>query len=109
MRSLLLSAALAAFSILSVHGQDVFNVRSYGARGDGKTLDTKAIDKAIAACVKAGGGTVLVPAGTFVVGTVRLFSNVELRLAPGSVLLASDNTNDYGMQQDYGFSGSGAG
>ena len=109
MRSLFFSAALVCV-LFSVRAQEpVFNVRSFGARGDGRTLDTKAIDRAVAACVKAGGGTVLVPAGTFVIGTVRLFSNVELRLAPGSVLLASANTNDYLFQQDYGFSGSGAG
>jgi len=109
MRSLVFSVAL--FGVLfSVRAQDaVFNIRSFGARGDGRTLDTKAIDKAVAACVKAGGGTVLVPAGTYVIGTVRLYSNIELHLAPGSVLLASDNTNDYLFQQDFGFSGSGAG
>ena len=108
-RSLFLSVGFAVF-LLAAQGQDaVYNVRRYGARGDGKTLDTKAIDKAVAACVKAGGGVVLVPAGTFVIGTVRLYSNVELRLGPGSVLLASDNTNDYAFQKDFGFSGSGAG
>ena len=97
--------SLCAFFITGVvHGQElggtIFNIRSYGAKGDGKTLDTKAIDKAVAACVKAGGGTVLVPAGTFVIGTVRLYSNIELHLAPGAVLLASDNTNDYLFQKD---------
>jgi polygalacturonase len=86
-----------------------FNIRNYGANGDGHTLDTKAIDSAIAACVKAGGGTVLVPAGTFVTGTFQLFSNMNLLLAPGSVILASENTNDYLLETDYGFSGSGAG
>lgn len=96
--------------MFSLRAQEpVFNVRAYGAKGDGKTLDTKAIDKTIAACVKAGGGTVLVPAGTFVTGTVRLYSNVDLHLAPGSVLLASDNTHDYLLQSDFGFGGSGAG
>ncbi|HWK05161.1 MAG TPA: glycosyl hydrolase family 28 protein [Puia sp.] len=86
-----------------------FNIKNYGARGDGHTLDTKGINKAIAACVKAGGGTVCVPAGTFVTGTFQLFSNVNLFLSPGAVILASENTNDYLFQTDYGFSGSGAG
>lgn len=109
MRLLFFSVALFCFSFGGRAQEAVFNVRSYGARGDGRSLDTKAIDKAVAACVKAGGGMVLVPAGTYVIGTVRLFSNIELHLAPGAVLLASDNTNDYLLQQDYGFSGSGAG
>ena len=87
----------------------IFNIKNYGATGDGHTLDTRSINNAIAACVKAGGGTVLVPAGTFVTGTFQLFSNINLFLAPGSVILASENTNDYLLQTDYGFSGSGAG
>jgi len=115
MRVFHLSVALFGCLLLTlaVEGQgpagSVFNIRNYGARGDGKTLDTKAIDKAVAACVKAGGGTVWVPPGVFVIGTLRLYSHVELHLSPGSVLLASDNTNDYLFQKDYGFSGSGAG
>jgi polygalacturonase len=115
MRAFQLYSSLLAFLLLTlgVHGQgeagSVFDVRAYGAKGDGKTLDTKAMDKAVAACVKAGGGTVVVPSGVFVIGTVRLYSHMELRLEPGSVLLASDDTNDYLLQQDYGFSGSGAG
>jgi len=87
----------------------IFNIKNYGATGDGHTLDTRGINNAIAACVKAGGGTVLVPAGTFVTGTFQLFSNINLFLAPGSVILASENNNDYLLQTDYGFSGSGAG
>jgi hypothetical protein len=86
-----------------------FNIKSYGACGDGHTRDTKAINATIAACVKADGGTVIVPAGTFVTGTFRLYSNINLYLSPGAVILASPNTNDYLMQTDYGFSGSGAG
>jgi polygalacturonase/endo-1,4-beta-mannosidase len=86
-----------------------FNIKNYGAKGDGHTLDTKGINKTIAACVKAGGGTVCVPSGVFVTGTFQLFSNVNLFLSPGAVILASDNTNDYLLQTDYGFSGSGAG
>jgi polygalacturonase len=86
-----------------------YNIKHYGATGDGHTLDTKGFNSAIAACVKAGGGTVFVPPGTFVTGTVRLFSNIELRLSPGAVILASGSTDDYLLQADYGFGGSGAG
>lgn len=88
---------------------NIFNIKDYGATGDGHTLDTKGINAAIAACVKAGGGTVLVPAGTFVTGTFRLFSNVNLMLGPGSVVMASPDTHDYLLQADYNFTGSGAG
>lgn len=88
---------------------DFFNVKDYGAAGDGKTKDTKAIDAAVDACVKAGGGTVYFPAGSFLTGSFQLFSNVNLYLGPGSVILASTNKNDYFFQKDYGFSGSGAG
>ena len=104
---------LCVMAMLHTYAQsetnNFFNVKNYGTVGDGQTLDTKGFDKAIAACVKAGGGTVFVPAGTFVTGTVRLYSNINLQLSPGAVILASSNTNDYLLQTDYGFSGSGAG
>src|SRR5258708_38370850 len=110
------SATLFCFSMLvfsegysQKEGDGFFNIKNYGAKGDGYTLDCRGINKAIAACVKAGGGTVYVPAGTFLTGTFQLFSNVNLFLSPGAVILASDNTNDYLLQTDYGFSGSGAG
>jgi polygalacturonase len=87
----------------------VFNIKDYGASGDGRTLDTKGINKAVEACVKAGGGTVLVPPGVFVTGTFRLYSNINLFLSPGAVIMASENEDNYLMQSTYGFSGSGAG
>ncbi|HEY4110592.1 glycosyl hydrolase family 28 protein, partial [Puia sp.] len=115
MRAFLPSVTLLCSLLLTLalQGQGpagaVFNIRTYGAKGDGRTNDTRAIDKAIAAGVKAGGGVIVVPAGVYVIGTVRLYSNIQLHLQPGSVLLASDNTNDYLLQKDYGFCGSGAG
>ena len=91
-------------------GQEkVFNIRHYGATGDGVTSDTKAIGKAIAACAAAGGGTVYVPSGTFVTGSIRLYSNMNLYLSPGAVLLGSPRMEDYLLQKDYGFTGFGAG
>src|SRR4029450_759062 len=60
----------------ALNGARVYNVRDYGAKGDGKTLDTAALQNAIDACNRDGGGTVLVPAGTFHIGTVELKSNV---------------------------------
>jgi len=77
------------------------NIRDFGAAGDGSALDTAAITQAIAACVKAGGGTVVVPAGTFLTGTFRLESNVHLQLEAGARLLASPRLEDYSNMDAY--------
>lgn len=67
----------------------VFNVRDYGAAGDGKTLDSPAINAAIRACSGAGGGTVWLPAGTYLSGSIRLTNNLNLLLDAGATLLAA--------------------
>jgi polygalacturonase len=73
-----------------------FNVRDYGAVGDGKTLDSPAIDKAIAAAAEAGGGTVLVPAGTYLSGSIHLQSNIHLVIDAGATILgAPQDLNAY--------------
>jgi exo-poly-alpha-galacturonosidase len=69
----------------------VFNVTEYGAVGDGKTLNTKAIQKAIDDCT--AGGKVLIPSGTFVSGALFLKSNMTLQI--DGVLRGSDNVADY--------------
>ena len=66
-----------------------YSILDFGAVGDGKTLNTSAIQQAIDACTAAGGGCVLVPAGDYLSGTIRLKSNVELHLESGAVLIAS--------------------
>jgi polygalacturonase len=66
----------------------VFNVRNYGAIGDGKALDSKAINAAIEAASAAGGGTVYLPAGTYASYSIRLKSHISLYLDQGAVLLA---------------------
>lgn len=76
-------------------GAKVYNVRSYGARGDGKSVDTRAVQAAIDACTNDDGGIVLVPAGTFVIGSTELKSNVTLRIAAGGKLLGSGDGRDY--------------
>src|SRR5262245_12750745 len=76
-------------------GARVYNVRDFGAKGDGTTLDTAAIQSAIDACVGDKGGTVLVPAGNFVVGTIELKSNVKLHLAAQGRLLGSGVPDHY--------------
>ena len=72
-------------------GGALFNVRSYGATGDGKTIDTPAINRAIEAVAAAGGGTLLFPAGTYVCFTIHLRSKVDLYLAHGCTILAADS------------------
>ena len=68
-------------------GKGDFNVRDFGAAGDGKTLDSPAINKAIDAAAQAGGGTVLLPAGTYLSGSIRLKSNIHLRIDAGATIL----------------------
>jgi hypothetical protein len=76
-------------------GVRVYNIRAFGAKGDGTTLDTAALQAAIDACTRDGGGTVLVPAGTFVIGTVELKSNVTLHIAATGKLLGSADGKQY--------------
>jgi hypothetical protein len=76
-------------------GDRTYNIRDYGAKGDGKTLDTAALQAAIDVCNREQGGTVLVPAGTFVIGTVEIKSNVTLRIAAGGTLLGSADGKQY--------------
>ncbi|MDE3084241.1 MAG: glycoside hydrolase family 28 protein [Verrucomicrobiota bacterium] len=70
--------------------QRAFDVRAYGAVGDGKTLDTAAINKAIDAAAAVGGGTVCFPAGTYASYSIHLKSNVALYLDQGATILAAD-------------------
>ena len=67
----------------------VYNVRDYGAKGDGKTLDHAAINKAIETATMNGGGQVVVPAGTYLCGSIRLKSHVDLHLMTGAKILAA--------------------
>jgi polygalacturonase len=89
-------ASLLLSTDTSLFGQTVFNVRSYGATGDGTNLDSPAINRAIQAAAKAGGGTVFVPAGTYLCGSIHLTNNLDLCLGPGAVILgAPQNMNAY--------------
>ena len=67
----------------------VYDVRQYGARGDGKTLDHTAINKAIEAATHDGGGQVYLPAGTYLCGSIRMKSNIDLHLSAGAKILAA--------------------
>ncbi len=68
----------------------VFDVKAFGATGDGKTLDTQAINAAIDAAVAAGGGTVRFPAGTYASFSIHLKSNVQLYIGPGATILSAE-------------------
>ncbi|MDD2763523.1 MAG: glycosyl hydrolase family 28-related protein [Opitutaceae bacterium] len=71
-------------------GAPAFDVRAFGAAGDGRTLDTGAINQAIEAAAAAGGGTVYFPAGIYASHSIRLRSNIALYLGPGATILAAD-------------------
>ena len=91
-----------------------YNIREFGAVGDGKTLDSDAINRAIEAAAKAGGGTIRVPAGTYLSLSIRLKSNIRLHLDAGATIEAAKGTpesgydapeaNDFKEFQDFGHS-----
>lgn len=60
--------------------QAALNIRDFGAKGDGRTLDSPAINTAIDSCSRSGGGTVVIPAGTYLCGSIRLKSHTHLVL-----------------------------
>lgn len=93
----------------------VYSVRAYGARGDGKTVDTPSVNRAIEAAAAMGGGTIHFPAGTYLCFSIRLKSNVALYLDAGATILAADpavdkgsydqpEPNEWDMYQDFGHS-----
>lgn len=67
-----------------------FDVRRFGATGDGNTIDTAAVNQAIDAAAAAGGGTVRFPRGTYACYSIHLKSNVHLHLEPGPTILAAE-------------------
>src|SRR5208283_4781323 len=88
---LLLPQALAADSN--------FDIRSFGAKGDGSTKDTAAIQAAVDKAGSAG-GTVLIPPGNYPSGTVHLKSNITLRIEKGARLLFSPDDGDFGPYEE---------
>jgi polygalacturonase len=76
-------------------GSPLVDITNHGAIGDGKTLNTKALQAAVDHCAAQGGGTVAVPPGSFLTGSVELKSNITLSLSPGAVLRGSDKLEDY--------------
>jgi polygalacturonase len=93
-------------------GAATFDVKTFGAKADGKTADREAINKAIDAASAAGGGTVYFPAGTYSTGSIRLKSNITLQFEHGTTLEASADPaaydaaepNQWDKFQDFGHS-----
>lgn len=78
----------------------IYDIRNYGAVGDGKTLNTAAIQKAIDDCASKNGGTVLLEDGTYMTGSIILRNNVNLHIEQNAVLLGSPNCEDYPEKQN---------
>jgi len=116
-RRLLAGAGLAFLPLEFVvaNASDTLNVRLYGAKGDGKTLDTAAIQRAINAAAAQGGGTVYFPQGRYLSFSVELKSRVAIYFSAGAVLIAADpakhrgrynltEANPFENYQDFGHS-----
>ncbi len=97
---------------LQTNAAGFYNVKTFGATGDGKTLDSPAINKAIAGVAASGGGTVFFPAGTYLSVSIRLKSKITLYLDQGATILAADpkegfkydppEPNEWDKYQDFG-------
>lgn len=98
--TLTLLTALLLVPLAALHAAEpkVFDITAYGAKSDGQTINTSAIQNAIDACHASGGGTVLVPIGVFVTGSLRLKSRVTLNIAKDAVLRGSTNIADYAVE-----------
>jgi polygalacturonase len=107
--------AVLAQTISRTSAPEYYSVRTFGAKGDGKTRDTEAINRAIDAASAKGGGTVYFPAGTYLSFSIRLKSNITIYLDNGSTILAADpkehkgsydlpEPNEFDAYQDFGHS-----
>ena len=94
----LLPLAASARADTPAGGSGAYDVRAFGALGDGKADDTAALQTAVRACHAAGGGTVLVPAGTYLSRPFELLSFVTLALEAGATLLATPRLADYPVE-----------
>jgi polygalacturonase len=111
---LITPAKIAHSSAEGATDSSVYNVRTFGAKGDGKTIDTPAINKAIDAAAAAGGGTVYFPAGNYLSVSIHLKSNIALYLDQGATIIAANTStdvkydlpepNEWDKYQDFGHS-----
>jgi polygalacturonase len=111
------SMVLPARAMPSAPTSTAYDVKAFGAKGDGNTLDTAAINKTIEAAASAGGGIVSFPPGTYLCFSIHLKSNVHISLGPGATLLAAEapapgagggydppEPNAFDQYQDFGHS-----
>ena len=102
--------AAGALTLPSAWASGTFNVKDYGAKGNGSTIDSTAINKAITAANAAGGGTVRFPSGTYQSHSIHLKSNVTLQLDSGATIRAASSgmdapeANSFSQYQDFGHS-----
>ena len=92
----------------------IYNVMDFGAKADGKTIDSPAINRAIEAAAQAGGGTVYLPAGEYACYSIRLKSNIHIYLEQGTRIIAAfpgkeegydtAEPNEHNKYQDFGHS-----
>ncbi|MGO8706455.1 MAG: glycoside hydrolase family 28 protein, partial [Terracidiphilus sp.] len=97
----LLVIVLIAASAPTLHAARTCNPRDFGARADGATKDTAAIQKAIDVCAAKGGGTVQLTAGTYLSAPIVLKSNITLQLDKGATLLGSPDHADYPAKVEF--------
>src|ERR1035437_6554792 len=96
-----LAAAFTAISANALEPSPGCNPRAFGAKGDGVAKDTAAIQAAIDACEKQGGGTVQLTAGTYLSAPIVLKSNIALQLDKGATLLGSADHGDYPAKTEF--------
>ena len=87
-------------SVANAKPSAFYNVKDYGAKGDGVNLDSKAINKAINEAASAGGGTVYLPAGNYLSGSIHLKSNISLFLDQGATLVAAPVSAENGYDEE---------
>lgn len=92
---ILLAGAALACSAATARAARVCNVQAYGAKANGTTMDTRAIQHAINACAAKGGGIVRLSGGTFLTGPIMLKSHITLQIDKGATLLGTQNFADY--------------